>query len=140
MAEEGTPEILAEQRLGHQMPGMRGLYTHVSDRMRAELIQALQTRWEESLQERAALNPRSPVPLLDELLAPLRTKNLATATSPAPRKSSRQPSAPRDREKMISQFPPKSPERRTLATKMERKARSVLPGQSGNSLSGAKGT
>jgi hypothetical protein len=75
----------------HQMPGMRGLYTHVSDRMRAELIQALQTRWEESLQERAALNPRSPVPLLDGLLAPLRTKKRATAASPAPRKSSRQP-------------------------------------------------
>jgi hypothetical protein len=36
MAEEGTPEILAEQRLGHQVPGMRGLYTHVSERMRAD--------------------------------------------------------------------------------------------------------
>jgi hypothetical protein len=52
---------------------MRGLYTHVSDRMRAELRQALQARWEESLAERAALNPRSPVPLLDELLTPLHT-------------------------------------------------------------------
>ena len=36
MAEEGTPEILAEQCLGHQVPGMRGLYSHVSERMRAE--------------------------------------------------------------------------------------------------------
>jgi integrase len=26
MAEDGIPEILAEQRLGHQVPGMRGLY------------------------------------------------------------------------------------------------------------------
>ena len=31
MAEDGIPEILAEQRLGHQVPGMRGLYAHVSD-------------------------------------------------------------------------------------------------------------
>jgi integrase len=28
MAEDGIPEILAEQRLGHQVPGMRGLYAH----------------------------------------------------------------------------------------------------------------
>jgi hypothetical protein len=26
MAEDGIPEILAEQRLGHEVPGMRGLY------------------------------------------------------------------------------------------------------------------
>jgi Phage integrase family len=49
MAEDGIPEILAEQRLGHQVPGMRGLYAHASTRMRDDLKQALQTRWEESL-------------------------------------------------------------------------------------------
>jgi hypothetical protein len=32
MAEDGIPEILAEQRLGHQVPGMRGLYAHASTR------------------------------------------------------------------------------------------------------------
>jgi len=26
MAEDGIPEILAEQRLSHQVPGIRGLY------------------------------------------------------------------------------------------------------------------
>ncbi|HEY1347497.1 MAG TPA: tyrosine-type recombinase/integrase [Streptosporangiaceae bacterium] len=31
MAEDGIQDILAEQRLGHEVPGMRGLYTHVSD-------------------------------------------------------------------------------------------------------------
>jgi hypothetical protein len=30
MAEDGIPEILAEQRLGHEVPGMRGLYAHAS--------------------------------------------------------------------------------------------------------------
>jgi hypothetical protein len=77
MAEEGTPEVLAEHRLGHQVPGMRGLYAHVSDRMRAELMQALQARREESLTERAAFNPHSPVPLLDELLATQAAKKAA---------------------------------------------------------------
>lgn len=36
-SEDGIPEILAERRLGHEVPGMRGLYTHVSDRMRDDL-------------------------------------------------------------------------------------------------------
>jgi hypothetical protein len=68
MAEDGIPEILSEQRLGHEVPGMRGLYAHVSDRMRAQLTAALQVRWEESLRDRKAMSPRSPVKLLDELL------------------------------------------------------------------------
>ena len=74
MAEGGIPEILAEQRLGHQVPGMRGLYTHASQRMRDELTADLQARWEESLRERAAIDPHSTVPLLDTLLAPFRTE------------------------------------------------------------------
>ena len=72
MAEDGIPEILAEQRLGHQVPGMRGLYAHASERMRDELTAALQARWEESLRERATIDPHSPIPLLDNLLAPYR--------------------------------------------------------------------
>ena len=73
MAEDGIPEILAEQRLGHQVPGMRGLYAHASQRMREDLTAALQARWEESLRQRAAIDSRSPVPLLDHLLTPFRT-------------------------------------------------------------------
>ena len=79
MAEDGIPEILAEQRLGHEVPGMRGLYAHASDRMRDDLKHALQARWEDSLRDRAAIHPHSPVPLLDELLAPLRAANHAPA-------------------------------------------------------------
>jgi hypothetical protein len=41
MAEDGIPEILSEQRLGHEVPGMRGLCAHASDRMRAQLKAAL---------------------------------------------------------------------------------------------------
>jgi integrase len=72
MIEDAIPEILAEIRLGHLVPGMRGLYSHVSDRMRDELKDALQARWESSLKERFALAPYSMVPVLDSLLAPLR--------------------------------------------------------------------
>lgn len=72
MVEDGMPEILAEQRLGHDVPGMRGLYAHASQRMREELLTALQARWEQSLRERSGIHPHSPVPLLDSLLAPFR--------------------------------------------------------------------
>jgi hypothetical protein len=41
----GSPEILAEQRLGHDVPWMRGLYAHASPQMREELLAALQARW-----------------------------------------------------------------------------------------------
>jgi len=94
MAEDGIPDILAEQRLGHEVPGMRGLYTHVSDRIREALVKALQARWEDSLRARAAIRPHSPVPLLNELLTSRRrpradtgavngtVRHLATRTIP----------------------------------------------------------
>lgn len=68
MIEDGIPEILAEQRLGHDVPGMRGLYAHVSDAMRDNLKAALQARWEASLRARIAIQPQSPLPLLNQLL------------------------------------------------------------------------
>jgi hypothetical protein len=104
MAEGGIPEILAEQRLGHQVPGMRGLYAHASERMRDELTTVLQARWEESLRERAALDPRSPISLLDNLLAPFRNGIVPAAIT----LSSREPGLQRKlaREKTISQISP----------------------------------
>jgi hypothetical protein len=109
MAEDGIPEILAEQRLGHEVPGMRGLYAHASDRMRDDLRAALQARWDESLRERAAIHPHSPVPLLDELLAPHR--ETAHRKQPPTRRVTRHHNpAPGGREKMISQIPPNQPE------------------------------
>jgi hypothetical protein len=86
MAEDAIPEILAEQRLGHDIPGMRGLYAHVSHRMREELTAALQARWEESLRERASMNPQSPVPLLDSLLAPFRLTRKKTISQIPPKR------------------------------------------------------
>jgi len=76
---------------------MRGLYTHVSQTMRTELTGALQSRWEEVLRARAAIAPHSPVPLLDQLLAPYQTPAEPLAV-PGGR---RQPEL-----KLISQIPP----------------------------------
>ena len=115
MAEDGIAEILAEHRLGHEVPGMRGLYAHTSDRMREDLKLALQARWEESLRERAALHEHSPVPLLDELLAPFRAPAPDATT---PRDTQPDHPAPGGREKMISQIPPKIAEGPTPGTKM----------------------
>ena len=122
MAEDGIPEILAEQRLGHEVPGMRGLYAHASDRMRDELKEALHARWDDSLRDRAAIHPHSPVPLLDELLAPHRES--PRRPHPATRRVTRRHApAPGGREKMISQIPPNQPEspaRRSRARPSER--------------------
>jgi hypothetical protein len=71
MNEDGIPEVLKTERMGHEMPGMHGVYGHVSPAMRANLKAALQTRWESSLRDRARLCPRSAVRTLDALLRTL---------------------------------------------------------------------
>ncbi|MCC5579641.1 hypothetical protein IMZ11_28830 [Microtetraspora sp. AC03309] len=72
MAELGVPEILQAERMGHAVPGMRGVYTHVSEGMRADLRAGLQRLWEESLARRAGYSQHSPVAVPDELLKPYR--------------------------------------------------------------------
>ena len=68
MDEDGIPEVLKTERMGHEMPGMHGVYGHVSPAMRANLKAALQERWENSLRERARLSPHSAVRMLDARL------------------------------------------------------------------------
>lgn len=48
MDEDGIPEALKSQRLGHQLPGIRGVYAHVTDTMQNRLVDSLQQRWLES--------------------------------------------------------------------------------------------
>jgi integrase len=69
MDEDGIPEVLKTERLGHELPGMHGVYGHVSDAMRTDLKAALQERWQTALQQRARIAPRSSIPLLDALLS-----------------------------------------------------------------------
>jgi hypothetical protein len=68
MDEDGIPEVLKTERMGHEIPGMHGVYGHVSPSMRADVKAALQDRWESSLRERMRLSPRSAVPVPDALL------------------------------------------------------------------------
>lgn len=55
--------------MGHEVPGMRGVYSHVTPGMRKEPTDGLQALWEASLKDRARLASRSAVPILDEILA-----------------------------------------------------------------------
>jgi integrase len=69
MEEAGISDLLRSERMGHEVPGMRGVYGHVTPAMRADLTTMLQERWEASFRERARLSSRSIVPVLDALLA-----------------------------------------------------------------------
>jgi hypothetical protein len=68
MDEDRIADVLKSERMGHEVPGMRGVYSHVSAAMRAELGMVLQGRWTASIRERAQLAPRTIVPVLDALL------------------------------------------------------------------------
>lgn len=83
--EDKTPEVLQHERLGHEMEGIRAVYRHVSDGMRAELRSALQLRWELALMRRAELDPHSPLAVLDELLRPCRREAGGGAGSGSPK-------------------------------------------------------
>lgn len=48
---------------------MRGVYSHITPRMRQELKDGLQKLWAASLHQHALLAPRSAVAVLDDLLA-----------------------------------------------------------------------
>jgi hypothetical protein len=102
------------------------LYAHSSDRMRDDLKAALQTRWEESLRARAALSRHSPLPLLDQLLAPVDTN----------RRPSRAPGSA----KMISQTPPKFPRGALSPIRMEPVLGASDLARYQDSNGGAKGT
>jgi hypothetical protein len=39
------PDVLVHERMGHHMPGIAGVYSHVTDAMRKRLIAELQCRW-----------------------------------------------------------------------------------------------
>lgn len=68
MTEDRIPEVLAHERLGHELGGVGARYTHVTESMRAELCDALTERWSSALDGRLRLHPRSPVAVLDDLL------------------------------------------------------------------------
>lgn len=45
MIEDGIPEVLQHERLGHRLPGIRGIYSHPSQPMIDAMLDALERRW-----------------------------------------------------------------------------------------------
>jgi hypothetical protein len=85
MDESGVSYVYQSEQMGHEVPGMRGVYSHVSPRMRANLRTHLQAAWESALRQRADLWPRSSMPVLDALLAPVGRSVNRPAVGSAPR-------------------------------------------------------
>jgi integrase len=48
LIEDGVPEVAQAKRLGHRLPGVRGIYSHVSATVEQRLAAGLQTRWEQN--------------------------------------------------------------------------------------------
>jgi integrase len=48
LIEDRVPEVVQHQRLGHRFGGVMGTYSHVTRPMIADLLAALQDRWEQS--------------------------------------------------------------------------------------------
>jgi hypothetical protein len=47
--EDGHPRVAVEARMGHELPGVEGTYSHTTLTMELRIAETLQTRWEESL-------------------------------------------------------------------------------------------
>lgn len=45
LIEDEIPEAAQAKRLGHRLPGIRGIYSHVSPAVEQRLVEALQRRW-----------------------------------------------------------------------------------------------
>ena len=46
LIEDDIPEIAQAKRLGHRLPGVRGIYSHVTEAMQQRITDALQRRWQ----------------------------------------------------------------------------------------------
>jgi len=45
LIEDEVPEAAQAKRLGHRLPGIRGVYSHVSATVEQRLVDGLQRRW-----------------------------------------------------------------------------------------------
>jgi hypothetical protein len=59
LIEDDIPEIAQAKRLGHRMPGVRGIYSRVTPAMQQRITEALQDRW---FGHSAAAERRTPAP------------------------------------------------------------------------------
>jgi hypothetical protein len=85
----GVQETLKSERMGHDVPGMAGVYGHIMPEWRDRLRSQLQELWEASLRERARLSPRSAVAIVNALIAPDRAARPPSGPTMAPLRASR---------------------------------------------------
>ncbi|MFE9905939.1 LacI family DNA-binding transcriptional regulator [Streptomyces achromogenes] len=71
MEDLGTEKVLMDERMGHIDGSVSARYAHVTPGMRRRLMLGLTEQWEAALGARRAMNPRSPVAVLDRLLLAL---------------------------------------------------------------------
>lgn len=53
--EDGAPRVAAEERMGHRIQGVEGVYSHASTAMEQEIVTALQSRWDRLCRQRPDL-------------------------------------------------------------------------------------
>src|SRR5690606_27595275 len=46
LIEDGIPELAQAKRLGHRLPGIQGIYSHITPAIEQHLVNAPQHRWE----------------------------------------------------------------------------------------------
>lgn len=62
--EDGHPRVAVEERMGHELPGVEGTYSHTTLPMELKIAETLQGRWEQSLRpvvDRREFGPYPPV-------------------------------------------------------------------------------
>ncbi len=45
LIEDDIPEVAQAKRLGHRLPGVRGIYSHVTPAMIQRIVDSLEQRW-----------------------------------------------------------------------------------------------
>jgi hypothetical protein len=62
------PRVAIEARMGHELPGMEGVYSNVTLSMEQRIVKYLQTVWEKRVVAAGLWMPPFPTPLPDDLL------------------------------------------------------------------------
>jgi integrase len=57
LIEDDVPEVAQAKRLGHRLPGVRGIYSHVSAAVEQRLVDGLQKRWEQTTPPQPSSQP-----------------------------------------------------------------------------------
>lgn len=60
--EAGHPRVAVEERMGHELPGVEGTYSHTTITMERKIAETLQTDWEKSMRPDLSHRGYGPVP------------------------------------------------------------------------------